>query len=178
MCYLFYLYLFFYTFVTSNSTDDLTLLLDGHRRAASYENLPLSPFMPGKHTWREFLLLHNGFCLFHKKNGKVEINIQREAFFGCLHFILNNYCSSHLETGLIHFRSNLPMLPCLYKYLFICCLFVFLLFIFCWSCSYRLAALCCSSERWVGGAWAFYDPSSSSFHPVKCLTTINLNSPP
>lgn len=29
-----------------------------------------------------------------------------------------------------------------------------------------------------GCAWAFYDPSSSSFHPVKCLTTINLNSPP
>lgn len=27
-------------------------------------------------------------------------------------------------------------------------------------------------------AWAFYDPSSSPSHPVKCLTTINLNSPP
>lgn len=31
---------------------------------------------------------------------------------------------------------------------------------------------------WAGCAWAFYDPSSSSFHPVKCLTTINPNSPP
>lgn len=64
-------------------------------------------------------------------------------------------------------------------YLFAVCLFFFFFIIyFCWSRSYRLAALCCSSERWVGGAWAFYDPSSSSFHPVKCLTTINLNSPP
>lgn len=63
------------------------------------------------------------------------------------------------------------------------CRFCFIIYFCSWSCSYRLAALCCGSERRAGGrvggcAWAFYDPSSSSFHPVKCLTTINLNSPP
>lgn len=95
--------------------------------------------------------------------------------YTCLHMVLKKYSLPHLAPYLINFLCNLPLLP--FIPIFIYLPFYFYLF-FCWSCSYWLAALCWSWERWVGGAWAFYDPSSSSFHPVKCLTTINLNCPP
>lgn len=59
--------------------------------------------------------------------------------------------------------------------------FIYLPFVFHYLFILPLLLIGCTRLRLrkAGGcAWAFYDPSSSSFHPVKCLTTINLNSPP
>lgn len=145
-----------YTEVSSKDKLDSNLLVSHNKDSTQLHKV----IKITNQSYREHLKWHN--------------SIEHIGFFFTA--ILKNYIHSHISHIL---AKDFISFLCNYSCFTNASLFTnFYLFIFRWSCSYRLDALCCSSERWVGGAWAFYDPSSSSFHPVKCLTTINLNSPP